>query len=54
MEILTQPNNQSKLEHETTFDRKSRKNYFKMLEVALSNLSIVDRKKKDQNVLVQK
>lgn len=54
MEILTQPNNQTKLERETSFDRKSRENYFEMFEVALWNLSIVDRKKEDQNVLVQK
>lgn len=54
MEILTQPNNQTKLERETSFDRKSRESYFEMFEVALWNLSIVDRKKEDQNVLVQK
>ncbi len=46
MEIITQPNNQFKLESETFFDRRSRENYFAMLEVALKNLSYVDRKKK--------
>lgn len=53
METITQPNNQIKFEPETSFDRRSRENYFEMLEVALSNLSIVDRKKEDQLVLVQ-
>ena len=46
MEIINQPNNQFKLESETFFDRRSRENYFAMLEVALKNLSYVDRKKK--------
>lgn len=54
MEILTQPNNQTKFERETSFERKSRKSYFEMFEVALWNLSIVDRKKEEQNVLIQK
>ncbi|MCK5702903.1 MAG: hypothetical protein KAI29_17190 [Cyclobacteriaceae bacterium] len=53
MEIITQPNNQVKFETETSFDRRSRENYFEMLEVALLNLSMVDRKKEDQLVLVQ-
>lgn len=54
MEILTQPNNQVKVESETSFDRESRESYFEMLEVALRNLSIIDRKKEDPIVMVQK
>ena len=46
MEIITQPNNQFKFESETFFDRRSRENYFAMLEVALKNLSYDDRKRK--------
>ncbi|MCK5281333.1 MAG: hypothetical protein KAI29_17570 [Cyclobacteriaceae bacterium] len=53
MEILTRPNNQAAFESETSFDRESRENYFENLEVALWNLSIVDRKREDQKVLVQ-
>jgi len=53
MEIITQPNDQVKFEPETSFDRRSRENYFEKLEVALSNLSMVDRKNEDQLVLVQ-
>ena len=45
MEILTQPNYQTKLESEIFFDKRARENYFAMLEVALKNLSLVDRKK---------
>jgi hypothetical protein len=45
MEILTQPNFQTKLESEIFFDKRSRESYFAMLEVALKNLSLVDRKK---------
>lgn len=45
MEILTQPNNQVKLESESFFDRRSRDSYFAMLEVALRNLSLFDRRK---------
>lgn len=52
MEILTQPNNQ--IESESSFDREARESYFEMLEVAFKNLSIVDQKKIDQAVLVQK
>lgn len=44
MEILTQPNYQTKLESEMFFDKRSRDNYFAMLEVALRNLSLVYRK----------
>ena len=54
MEILTQSNNQLKFETETFLDRASRENYFEKLEVALRNLSIIDRHKKDQIVLVEK
>ena len=46
MDILTQPNFQTKLESEIFFDKRSRDSYFAMLEVALKNLSLVDRKKK--------
>ena len=53
MEILTRPNNQAAFESETSFDRESRENYFENLEVALWNLSIVDRKREDQKVLIQ-
>lgn len=42
MEILTQPNYRTKLESEVFFDRRSRENYFAMLEIALKNLSLVD------------
>jgi len=45
MEILTQPNFNTKLESEIFFDKRARENYFAMLEVALKNLSIVDGKK---------
>lgn len=45
MEILTQPNNQTKLESDIFFDKRSRDNYFAMLEVAIKNLSLVDRKR---------
>jgi len=45
MEILTQPNNQTKLESDIFFDKRSRESYFAMLEVALKNLSLVDRKR---------
>ena len=51
MEILTQSNNQVRFE--TAFDKAARENYFKMLEVAIRNLSIIDLKKEDQRVLVQ-
>ena len=44
MEILSQPNNRSNLESEIFFDKRSRENYFAMLEVALKNLSLVDLK----------
>jgi hypothetical protein len=54
MELLTQPNNQVNVESETSFDREARESYFEMLEVALSNLSIVDRKKKDGIIRLQK
>ena len=53
MEILTQSNNQLKFETETAFDEATRENYFDMLEVAIRNLSIIDRSKDDQIVLVQ-
>jgi hypothetical protein len=46
MDILTQPNFQTKFESEIFFDKRSRDSYFAMLEVALKNLSLVDRKKK--------
>lgn len=52
MEILTQPNNQTK--SESSFDRASRESYFEMHEVAFRNLSMVDPKKEDQVVLVYK
>ena len=42
MDILTLPNNQMKLESETFFDKRSRENYFAMLEVAFENLSLFD------------
>lgn len=42
MEILSQPNYQTKLESETFFDKRSRESYFEMLEVALKNLSLVE------------
>lgn len=44
MEILTRPNNQTYIDSKTSFNSKSRESYFKMLEVALKNLTIVDRK----------
>ncbi|NJN24589.1 MAG: hypothetical protein HC819_00590 [Cyclobacteriaceae bacterium] len=44
MEILTQPNFQSKTGTDFSFDSKSRENYFARLEEALRNLSIYDRK----------
>lgn len=44
MEILTQPNYRTNLESEVFFDKRSRENYFAMLEVALKNLSLVDHK----------
>lgn len=44
MEILTQPNYQTNLESDVFFDKRSRENYFAMLEVALKNLSLVDHK----------
>ena len=53
MEVLTQPNNQTKFESEISFDSKSRENYFEMLEVALRNLSVFDTKKRVQKILVQ-
>jgi len=53
MEVLTQPNNQTKFEREISFDSKSRENYFEMLEVALRNLSVFDTKKRDQKILVK-
>ena len=53
MEMLIHPNNHVKLESEIFFDRKSRDNYFEMLEVALMNLSKVDWKKESQKLLVQ-
>ena len=53
MEILTQPNNQTKFVTEISFDSKSRENYFEMLEVALRNLSVFDTKKRAQKILVQ-
>jgi len=53
MEILTQSNNQLKFETETAFDEATRENYFDMLEVAIRNLSIIDRDKDDQIVLVK-
>ncbi len=53
MEILTQPNNQTKFECEISFDRNSRENYFEKRKVALKNLSIVDGQRKDHDVLVQ-
>lgn len=53
MEILTQSNNQLKFETETAFDKATRENYFEMLEVAINNLSIIDRSKDDQIVLVK-
>ena len=46
MEIISQPNNNFKLESVTFFDRRSRENYFAMLEVALKNLSHFDQKAK--------
>jgi hypothetical protein len=52
MEILTQPIDQ--IESEPSFDREARESYFEMLEVAFQNLSIVDQKKIDRVVLVQK
>jgi hypothetical protein len=53
MEVLTQPNNQTKFKREISFDSKSRENYFEMLEVALRNLSVFDTKKRVQKILVQ-
>ena len=53
MELIAQPNDQIKIESETSFDSKSRESYFEMLEVAFRNLSIVDRKKGRREVSVQ-
>lgn len=46
MEILTQPNNQVKLDSETFFDSRSRESYFAMMKVALNNLILFDGKKR--------
>jgi len=54
MDILTQPNHHNKLESETFFDKRSRESYFAMLEVALRNLSIVDRNNRIQKLFIQK
>ena len=53
MEILTQPNNQTRFECETPFDRNSRENYFEKLKVALKNLSIVDDQRKGHSFLAK-
>lgn len=37
-----------------TFDRKSRENYFKMLNVALNNLSIIDGQNKTHGDKISK
>lgn len=53
MELLTQPINQSRLEAETIFSKRSRENYFAMMEVAHRNLSIVDEKEKNHGILLK-
>lgn len=54
MEILTQPDNQTKYSDESSFDSKSRENYFEMLKIALENLSIVYERDAGQRVFAQK
>jgi len=54
MKTLTVLNMQSKFELETSFNRRSRVNYIEMLEVALRNLSIVDVKNENPEVMNRK
>jgi hypothetical protein len=49
MEALVLPDIQTKNLKASSFDRKSRENYFEMLKVALENLSIVDERDMHQN-----
>lgn len=52
METMTQSNNQSYIESGGSFDNESRENYFKMLEQAFINLSLVDHEFVDLEELV--
>jgi len=52
MEIFTQPINQTKTHPESSFDKRSRENYFEMLKVALENLSIVYEKGNQRDLVI--
>lgn len=50
MRILTHPTNQFIIPKGQLFDKSTRESYFRMLLVALDNLSVVyDKKKGDRN-----
>ena len=54
MDLLTQPINQSRRHADTIFSKRSRESYFAMMEVAQRNLSIVDAKEKNDEILLKK